>query len=95
MKYQIFPFHRLNIYFIFPFSQTGESDPWIGDFLTIYDGPNDQSTQIAKLSGNLESFSTSSTGNSLFVKFESDGFDDGSTGFLATIHYGDPYLYIK
>ena len=75
----------------FPIPQT-ESDY---DFVTINDGSNDQSTQIAKLSGNLESFSTSSTGNSLFVKFESDGFDDGSTGFLATIHYGDPYLNIK
>ena len=59
------------------------------DFLVIYDGPNDQSTQIAKMSGNLGSFSISSTGNSLFVKFESDD-DDGSTGFFATIHYGNP-----
>ena len=65
------------------------------DPLSIYDGSNDQSTQIAKLSGNLGSFSISSTGNSLFVKFESDDYDDGSTGFLATIHYGNPYLNIK
>ena len=60
-----------------------------GDPLTIYDGPNDQSTQIAKLSGNLASFSISSSGNSLFVKFESDHHPYGSTGFLATIHYGN------
>ena len=58
------------------------------DFVTIYDGPNDQSTQIEKLSGNLGSLSISSTGNYLFVKFESDllGNDDG---FLVTIHYGN------
>ena len=34
------------------------------DFLTIYDGPNDQSTLIGKLSGNLGNFSVLSTGNS-------------------------------
>ena len=65
------------------------------DYLEIYDGPNDQSPQIAKLSGDLEIFSISSSGNSLFVKFKSTGYDDGSTGFLATIHYGNPYLNIK
>ena len=64
-----------------------------GDPLTIYDGPNDQSTQIAKLSGNLGSFSISSSGNSLFVKFQSD-FAIQYTGFLAAIHYGNPYLNI-
>ena len=47
------------------------------------------------MSGILESFSISSTGNSLFVKFESDGFNDGSTGFLALIQYGNHYLNIK
>ena len=62
-----------------------------GDPLTIYDGPNDQSTQIVKLSGNLGSFSISSTGNSLFVKFESDDIYNYA-GFLAAIHYGNPYL---
>ena len=61
----------------------------------IFDGENDQSTHILKLFGNLGSFGISSTGNSLFVKFESDHYDDGSTGFLATIHYGNPYLNIK
>ena len=65
-----------------------------GDPLTIYDGSNDQSTQIAKLSGNLESFSISSTGNSLFVKFESNHYDNYE-GFLATIHHGNPYLNKK
>ena len=64
------------------------------DYLEIYDGPNDQSPQIAKLSGDLEIFSISSSGNSLFVKFESNaGAQYG--GFLATIHYGNPYLNIK
>ena len=61
------------------------------DFVTIYDGSNDQSTQIEKLSGNLGSFNISSTGNSLFVKFESDYWGTYA-GFLATIHYGSPYL---
>ena len=63
------------------------------DCVTIYDGPNDQSTQIEKLSGNLGSFDISSTGNSLFVKFESDG-SVSKDGFFATIHYGNPYLNI-
>ena len=57
------------------------------DYLTIYDGPNDQSIQIEKLSGNLGSFDVSSKGNSLFIKFESQ-YDSNHKGFLATIHYG-------
>ena len=65
------------------------------DYLEIYDGSNDQSSQIEKLSGSLGSFVISSTGNFLFIKFESNWVDDGSTGFLATIHYGNPYLNIK
>ena len=77
---------------MFSFLQTQE--PYQGyhqDPLSIYDGSNDQSTQIAKLSGNLGSFNISSTGNSLFVKFMSDEslqYD----GFQATIHYGNPCL---
>ena len=48
------------------------------------------------MSGNLGSFVISSTGNSLFVKFESDeSMNYGYTGFLATIQYGNPYLNIK
>ena len=80
----------------FPFSQTQEPYSWgeDADFLIIYDGPNGQLTQIAKLSGNLGSFRISSTGNSLFVKFSSDEYWQ-YTGFLATIHYGNPYLNIK
>ena len=68
------------------------------DSLTIYDGSNDQSTQIEKLNGNLGSFIITSSGNSLFVKFESDGYNNlegPNAGFLATIHYGYPYLNIK
>ena len=76
--------------FKFSFSQT-ESN-W--DVVTIYDGSNDQSTQIEKLSGNLGSFNISSTGKSLFVKFKSDAFVT-EDGFHATIHYGNPYLNIK
>ena len=67
------------------------------DFLVIYDGSSDQSTQIAKLSGDLGSFNISSTGNSLFVYFESDA-KDGSLqydGFHATIHHSNSYLNIK
>ena len=78
----------MNLYIFVPQTQTNY------DFVTIYDGSNDQSTQIAKLSGNLGSFSISSTGNSLFVKFESNGGGQ-QYGFFATIHYGNPYLNIK
>ena len=65
----------------------------MGDPLTIYDGPNEQSNQIEKLSGELGSFGTSSTGNSLFVKFQSEDVVN-DVGFLATIHYGN-YLNKK
>ena len=74
----------------FPISQT--ESYW--DFVTIYDGLNDQSNQIEKLSGNLESFNISSTGNSLFVIFESD-VDTNYAGFLATFHFGNPFKNIK
>ena len=63
----------------------------MGDPLIIYDGSNEQSTQIVKLSGNKGNFHISSTGNSLFVKFESDNYGQ-YTGFLATIQYGKPNL---
>ena len=80
-------------------TQIPDINTWSGittytDFLEIYDGSNDQSTQIEKISGNLGSFGISSTGNSLFVKFESDG-SVSKDGFFATIHYGNPYLNIK
>ena len=54
----------------------------------LYDGPNDQSTLLNNLNGNLGSFNISSTGDSLFAKFDSDGSVTVS-GFLATIHYDD------
>ena len=54
----------------------------------LYDGPNDQSTLLDNLNGNLGSFNISSTGNSIFAKFDSDGSVTVS-GFLATIHYDD------
>ena len=69
----------------FPFLQTRA----LKDPLKIYDGSNDQSTQIDKLMGNLGSFNISSTGNFLFIRFESDyNGDDGYGGFAATIQYG-------
>ena len=70
-----------------PFLQTQTN----ADFITIYDGSNDEAIEIAKLSGNLDSFEMSSTKNSIFVKFESDesGFWDQNTGFIATIYYGN------
>ena len=61
------------------------------DFVTIYDGSNDQSTQIEKLSGNLGSFGISSNGNSLFVRFRSDSAWE-EAGFFATIHYGNTQI---
>ena len=89
----------MNLYIFVPQTQTpytySDGTLYHYDPLSIYDGSNDQSTQIAKLSGNLGSFSISSTGNFLFIKFVSDHYDDGSTGFLATIHYGNPYLNFK
>ena len=74
----------------FPISQT--ESYW--DFVTIYDGLNDQSNQIEKLSGNLGSFAVSSTGNSLFVIFESDVITNYA-GFFATIQYSNSFLNIK
>ena len=65
------------------------------DHLEIIDGSNDQSSQIGKLSGNVGSFSISSTGNSLLIKFRSNIDDDGSTGFIATIQYSNPHFDIK
>ena len=54
----------------------------------MYDGTNDQSDQIEKLSGNLGSFDMPSIGNTLFVKFESDS-SNVKDGFFATIHYSN------
>ena len=73
----------------FPQSQTESNF----DFVTIYDGSNDQSNQIAKLSGNMETFGISGTGNSLFVIFESDA-SVTKDGFLATIHYSNLFSNI-
>ena len=62
------------------------------DFVAIYDGPNEESTKIKELKGDLGNFAITSSGNFLFVKLESDDFSDGNLGFLATIHYSNPYL---
>ena len=55
---------------------------------------NEDSTILETLSGNYGTFGISTTGNSLFVKFVSDGSATYG-GFLATIQYGNPYLNIK
>ena len=64
------------------------------DYLELFDGQNDQATQVAKLSGNLGSFGISSIGNSLFVIFESSYYINYA-GFFARIQYGNPHLHIK
>ena len=58
------------------------------DFLTIYDGANDYSNQIKKLSGNVRQFGISSNGNAMFLKFVTDSYDIYN-GFLATFYYGN------
>ena len=58
------------------------------DFLTIYDGANEDSNEIRKLSGNLRSFGVSSSGNVMYIKFEADTWDR-ENGFLATFYYGN------
>ena len=63
------------------------------DYVIIYHGSNEQSTEIDKLTGNLGSFVLWSTGNSLFVKFKSDGIG-GFYGFIATVHYSNSYFNI-
>ena len=64
------------------------------DFLYIYDGPNDQTTLLDNFNGNLGSFEISSTGNSLFAKFKSDG-SVTRKGFLAIIHNDTPIDQIE
>ena len=76
------------ICFRFSVLQIDESDQ-----LGIYHGSNDQSI-MKQFSGNLGMFSVSVLANSLFVKFKSDQYIT-KDGFLATIHYGNPYLIIK
>ena len=55
---------------------------------------NDEGIEIAKLKGNLGEFSISSSGSHLYVYFKSDHHNDESTGFLASIHYGNSYFSI-
>ena len=82
-------------------SQVGFNDIGVDkddkDFVSIYDGPNDKWTRIEELNGYIHSsFDILSTRNSLFVKLESDErYSHEYSGFLATIHYGKPYLNKK
>ena len=74
---------RYSIYFFFRTSQT-EKDY---DFLTIYDEANDYYNPIKKLSGDFRSFGVSSSGNVMYLKFETDSWVN-DIGFLATFYYG-------
>ena len=76
--------HTYRLFVLFDTLQTIEDK----DFLTIYDGVNDDSNVIKKLSGNLRNFGMSSSGNVLYIKFESDGHNNDN-GFLATFYYGN------
>ena len=60
------------------------------DLLTFFDGMNEDSTILEKLSGNYGTFGISTTGNSLFIKFETGNSGGCWTwcGFFATIDYG-------
>ena len=86
-------FPQVGVLFDKGFVTVIESSTDMDDSLTIYDGSNEQSTKIETLMGNLGSFAISSSGNSLFVRFKSH-FHFHQSGFLATIHYGNPlYRY--
>ena len=67
----------------------------IDDVVTIYDGSNSASIVIQELSGNLEKFGISSSGNTMFVMLDAKETLWMSNGFLAKFHYGNqPILYI-
>ena len=54
---------------------------------------NEDSTILETLSGNYGTFGISTTGNSLFVKFEINTWGCSSwCGFFAKIDYGTPKL---
>ena len=71
------------IFFCF-ISKTGDDD----DVVTIYDGYNSASHVIQKLSGNLERFGISSSGNTMFIMLDAKSLHWMSIGFLAKFHYG-------
>ena len=54
--------------------------------MTLYDGSGIHATQIAKLSGDIESFNISSTGNHLFLQWTTDG-SNVQTGYFAYVYY--------
>ena len=58
------------------------------DYLIFFDGMNDQSTEIARLSGNLGGFSFTSHKSSLYVKLITKS-SFTYNGFFATIQYGN------
>ena len=65
------------ILYIYMCSKVGKESSTIDkDFVAIYDGPNEESTKIKELKGDLGNFAITSSGNFLFVKLESDDFGD-------------------
>ena len=71
------------LFVLFHTSQTKDKD-----FLTIYDGANDESNEIESLTGNLRSFGVSSSGNALYITFSANWYDRGY-GFLAKEYHGN------
>ena len=65
------------------------------DVLKIYDGPNDMSTRIARLSGlsdiETEANDITSSGNTLYLTFASD-FNVGNKGFKIYYFYDQGIL---
>ena len=59
-----------------------EFDLGSGDFLRVYDGEDASATMIGEYTGSSTPSNISSSGNKLFISFESDGSGEGS-GFKA------------
>ena len=64
------------------------------DFVRIYDGENEFATELAALTGILPS-PVESTGNTVFINFQSDygNDDDLSTGFKIEYEAGEGHCH--
>ena len=60
------------------------------DFVQIRDGENGFATEIVTLSGNYPGYHVESTGNTLFINFQSD-YVTGDTGFKIKYEAGKRY----